>query len=241
MPVKTVRSVLAQMSKDATLVTEKKIGFIRFHSNMEKEKSRIVKEKERVLKNLTPMEREMTQFLSKNPFGCNNDKVIQLESIRAGKKLPAGELEDAIEEDDDDGDDDESNLGPKFKERDIQFLTMFVPLRQCEDHNYPIGEPCLSVDREGDALECLLRLENGEGNTFENRVGIMRTALPEEIDRFFNTISSRDLRDALEYEVPTIETVLGKKLGAPKGGKKKAPAKKAAKKKKPLKKKRPRR
>jgi hypothetical protein len=229
MAEKTVRTVLAQMSKTATQATERKIGFLRFFSSEEKELKRIKSEKEKVLKNLTPMERKMTEFLAKNPFGCNNNKVIELESIRAGKQLPVEDLED-----NDCDDDDEPNLGKKFRENDVQFLTMFVPLIDHE-HNYPLGKPCLSVqDPECDEpIDYMLRLTGGTGGEMDNHIGIMRTAMPEEIDHFFATVSTRDLKEHVGREVSAVEAVLGKKLGAPK----KKPAKKKPAKKKPAKKK----
>lgn len=227
MTEKTVRSVLADLSKEATKQTEKKIGLLRFFSSAEKERERLRMEREKVLKSLTPEEKEITKFLSTHPFGCNNDSVVKLESLRAGKPLPVEEL-------DEDDDEDEPDAGPRFREEDVEFLTMLVPLANWDDHDYPIGKPCLVINRE-DPLEGLLRMTSGNGNELDNRKGIMRTAVPEEIDSFFAEVPAEHLRICLEYEIPVIEKTLGKKLTTSKKSTKKS-TKKAAKK-KPLKKK----
>lgn len=218
------REMLAHLSKKATYECDKKTGLVKLHADRLTKQTKTAAERAKVEKGLTPKEKKMTDFLKKEPFGCNNDVAIKFAGIIFGKSLPVDALPNKS--------DDDGNDGPTIDDHKIPRFTMLVPLKNPNSHDYEIGKPALVINAEDeDPFDDLLKVNGHTGNSMNDRQLGVRLATNEEIDAFFAKVPTAALKKHFDTAVEVIETTMGKKLtGGSRLTKKKGTKKKTVKK-----------
>lgn len=117
------------------------------------------------LKVSVKMEKVKATFAEHN-FGCNTDAVRALVGAILGEEIP-----------------------DEPWSKSLPGGVMVVPLSKFNAHNYPIGQPVLTVEGGDNGL----RIEDGQGNNLGchwKKVGQLRPATPKEIDHFFAIVFS---------------------------------------------------
>jgi hypothetical protein len=180
---------------------------------------------------ITPKSRKLGNFLSKTPFGCQNDDVTRLVELMLDVKIPLRG---------------EKFLPYKGTIPDSQwplFLAITVMGDSDDDHRYGIDEVIIAIDPE-DPSENMLRKDGTTGGDMSRYKCDFRPAFPQEIDKFIQDLPTDKVNRYFGTLIGAAEAIVGAKVvvaltakeKAAKKAAKKAPSKKKATKKKAVKK-----